>query len=76
MFHQGEQLGEVGAGMPVLISIGLEENASRGMFWDVGGDSKGAGEVRETKDGLRQEKYLESINAAWQVGVQGQGQFL
>ena len=32
MFHQGEQLGEVGAGMPVLISIGLEENASRGMF--------------------------------------------
>ena len=50
-----EQLGEIGARVPIAVRISLQEDGARGIFGSVSGDGEGGSEVREMKDGLGQE---------------------
>ena len=45
-----EQLGEVRAGMPIAIRVGVEQDGTRGIFRGVGGDGEGRSEVGKVKD--------------------------
>ena len=60
-FCGDEQLGEVGAGVPIAISVSLEENSARGVFRGIGGDGKGFGEVGKVEDRSRQEEFLQVV---------------
>ena len=60
-FSGGEQPGEVGVGVSVPISIGLQEDTSRGMFGGISGNGKGVGKVGETEDWLGKEELLEML---------------
>ena len=60
-FCLGERLGEVGAGVPVSVRVGLEENPSRRRFRGVGGDGERCGEVREMEDWFQQEEGFEGV---------------
>ena len=51
MLCRNKQLREVGAGMPVTVGVGLEEDSARGILRGVDGNGKGFGEVREVEDG-------------------------
>ena len=52
MLGGGEGLREVGAGMPVTVRVGLEEDGARRVFRHVCGDSEGGREIGEVKDGF------------------------
>ena len=60
-FGRGEGLRQVGAGVPIAVGVGLEEDGARRMFRGVRGNSEGGGEIREVKDGLGEEETLEGI---------------
>ena len=47
--------------MPVAVGVGLEEDGARRMFGGVRGDGKGGREVREVKDGFREEEAFERV---------------
>ena len=51
LFCGDERLGEIGTGVPITVSVSLEENSTRGIFRGISGDGKGLGEVREVEDG-------------------------
>ena len=46
-FCRGERLGEVGAGVPVAVQVGLEKDGTRSILGSVSGDSEGCGKVGE-----------------------------
>ena len=46
-----ERLGEVGAGVPIAIRVGLKEDGTRGIFQGISGNHKRFGEVWEVEDG-------------------------
>ena len=54
-FSGGEGLQQVRAWVPVAVGIGLEEDGARRVFGSVCGDGEGGGEIREVKDGFREE---------------------
>jgi len=56
-----ERLGKVGAGVPVAVRVGLEEDPSRHGFRGIGGDGERCGEVRKMEDWFRQEKGFEGV---------------
>lgn len=45
--------------MLISVGVGLEEDASRGVFRGVSGNGKGTEEIREMEDRLGQEEFLE-----------------
>ena len=47
--------------MPVAVGVGLEEDSAGCILRGIGGDSEGGGEVREVKDGFREEKAFQGI---------------
>ena len=49
-FGGDERLQEVGARVPVVIRVSLEEDRARGVLGSVGSDSKRFGEVGEMED--------------------------
>ena len=61
---RGEQLGEVGAGVPVSIGVSLQEDTSGGVLGGIGGDGKGMGEVWEAENWLGEEKFLETFKGS------------
>ena len=61
LFCRREQLGKIGAGMPVTVGVCLEEDGGGGIFGGVCCNSKGSGEVQEMEDRLQQEKGLEGV---------------
>lgn len=63
-FGKGEQLGEVGAGVPVSIGVSLQEDTSGGVLGGIGGDGKGMGEVWEAENWLGEEKFLETFKGS------------
>ena len=44
-FCWGEQLGQVGAGVPLTIRVGLKEDHTRGIFEGISCNGKGGGKV-------------------------------
>ena len=54
----GEGLRQVGTWVPVTIGVGLEEDGARRMFGGIRGDGEGSREVREVKDGFREDEAL------------------
>ena len=69
LFGGGERLRQVGTWMPVAVGVGLEEDGARRMFRGVCGDGEGGGEVREVKDGFREEEAFEGVEG----GLAGRG---
>ena len=51
LFSWNEQLGEVGAWVPVTVGIGLKEDGAKGILRGVGGDGEGFCKVWEVEDG-------------------------
>jgi len=56
-----ERLGKVGAGVPVAVRVGLEENPSRRGFRGIGGNGERCREVWEMEDWFRQEEGFEGV---------------
>ena len=53
LFCWDERLREIGAGMPITIGVGLEEDGAQGVLQSICGNSERFGEVREVEDGVR-----------------------
>ena len=47
--------------MPVTVGVGLEEDSARCMFRCISGNGEGGGEIREVKDGFREEETFEAV---------------
>ena len=59
--YRDKRLGEVRAGMPVTIGIGLEKDSARGVLRSVGGDGERLGKVWEMEDGAREKEFLKLV---------------
>ena len=60
-FGGGEGLRQVGAGVPIAVGVGLEEDSARRVFRGVCGNSERGGEVGEVENGFGEEKKFEGI---------------
>ena len=64
----GEGLQEVGAGMPIAIGVGLEEDGARRVFRGVRGNREGGREVGEVKDRFGEEETFEGVEGGLTSG--------
>jgi len=56
-----ERLGEIGAGVPIAIRVGLEEDPSGCVFRGVSGNGEGCREIREMEDWFCQEEGFKGV---------------
>ena len=60
-FGRGKRLREVGAGVPITVGVGLEEDGVGCMFRCISGNGEGGGEVREVENGFREEEMFKGV---------------
>ena len=60
-FYWGEQLGQVGAGVPLAMRVGLKEDHTRSIFGGISHNGKGGSKVWEVEYQFRQEEGFECI---------------